>query len=263
MTINHYYKYKQENRPISVVTCYDYWSAALIEDSPIDSILVGDSLAMISHGHTSTLPADVELMALHTRAVRKGAPNKFIITDMPFLSHRKSIDSVMGSVSELMKAGANAIKIEGVKGHENIIKHIVESGVPVMGHLGLTPQSFNAFGGFKLQSKTEEAIKKLIDDALKLQELGCFSIVLECVPDSAGRRVTEALNIPTIGIGAGKDTNGQVLVLQDMLGLNTGYTPKFVRKFIDGSKLIKEALKEYDSGVKSREFPGEGESYGG
>lgn len=132
-----------------------------------------------------------------------------------------------------------------------------------MGHLGLTPQSYNAFGGFKLQSKTEEEIDSLIKDALKLQELGCFSIVLECIPDSAGQRVTEALEIPTIGIGAGNSTDGQVLVLQDMLGVNTGYTPKFVRKFLDGARLIKSALNEYDNTVKSGEFPGEGESYGG
>lgn len=263
MNINDYQIYKEKKKPISVITCYDYWSATLIEESPIDTILVGDSLAMISHGFTSTLPADVELMALHTRAVRRGAPTKFIVSDMPFLSHRKSLDSVLDSVGEIMKAGANAVKVEGIDGHEDTIKHIVNSGVPVMGHLGLTPQSFNSLGGFKLQSKSEEAVKKLIKDALKLESLGCFSIVLECIPDSAGRRVSEALNIPTIGIGAGKDTDGQVLVLQDMLGVNTGYTPKFVRKFVDGATLIKEALTEYNSTVKSREFPGKGESYGG
>ncbi len=263
MNINDYQLYKDNKKPISMVTCYDYWSATLIEESAIDTILVGDSLAMVSHGHSSTLPADIELMSLHTAAVRKGAPSKFIVTDMPFLTHRKSLDSVLDSVGKLMKSGANALKIEGVKGHEDTIKYIVESGVPVMGHLGLTPQSFNAFGGFKLQSKTEEALNILIEDALKLQELGCFAIVLECIPDSAGKKVSEALTIPTIGIGAGNSTDGQVLVLQDMLGVNTGYTPKFVRKFIDGANLIKSALNEYDSTVKSREFPGKGESYGG
>lgn len=263
MNATDYIKYKNDNKNISMITCYDYWTATIIEKTDIDTILVGDSLAMISHGYSSTLPADVELMTLHTAAVRKGAPTKFIISDMPFLSHRKSLDSVLDSAGKLMRAGANAIKLEGVTGHEGTIKHLVQSGIPVMGHLGLTPQSFNSFGGFKVQSKTEEAVIKLIEDAKTLQDLGCFGIVLECIPDSAGKRVSEAINIPTIGIGAGKDTDGQVLVLQDMLGVNTGYTPKFVRKFMDGTNLIKAALQDYNTTVKSGEFPGEGESYGG
>ncbi|MGL1891147.1 MAG: 3-methyl-2-oxobutanoate hydroxymethyltransferase [Spirochaetaceae bacterium] len=263
MNIIDFKKFKESSKKISMITCYDYWTATIAEESNVDSILVGDSLAMVSHGFDSTIPATIDLMSLHTAAVRRGAPTKFIIADMPFLSHRKSLDSVLDSVGKLMQSGANAIKLEGVKGHEETIKYIVESGIPVMGHLGLTPQSFNAFGGFKVQSKTEEAVVQLIEDALKLQELGCFSIVLECIPDSAGRRVSEILDIPTIGIGAGKDTDGQVLVLQDMLGVNTGYTPKFVRKFIDGANLIKSALNEYDSTVKSKDFPGKGESYGG
>lgn len=263
MTINDYKIYKENKKPISLVTCYDYWSATLIDQTDIDTILVGDSVAMVSHGYTSTLPGTVKMMAMHTEAVRRGAPNKFIVTDLPFLSHRKSLDSVLDSVYKIMKAGANAVKIEGIKGHEDTIKYIVESGVPVMGHLGLTPQSFNAFGGFKLQSKTEKAAIQLIDDAKKLEEIGCFAIVLECIPDSVGARVSESLNIPTIGIGAGNATDGQVLVLQDLLGVNSGYTPKFVRKFIDGANLIKGALNEYNKTVKTREFPGKGESYGG
>lgn len=263
MTTLDYIKYKNQNKKISVITCYDYWTAQLVEESDIDSILVGDSLAMISHGYNSTIPISVDIMALHTAAVRRGAPTKFIIADMPFLSHRKSLDSVLESVGKLMAAGANAVKIEGVKGHEETIRHIVDSGVPVMGHLGLTPQSFNSFGGFKVQGKTEEAVIQLIEDAKKLEELGCFSVVFECIPDSAGKRVSEALTIPTIGIGAGNDTDGQVLVLQDMLGVNTGYVPKFVRKFMDGAGLIKNALNEYNETVKSGEFPAKGESYGG
>lgn len=263
MNINDFLKYKKNNRNISMITCYDYWTATIVKASNIDCILVGDSLAMIYHGYNSTLPADIDLMALHTAAVRKGAPESFIIADMPFLSHRKSMDSVLESAGKLMKAGANAIKLEGVTGHEAGIEFLVQSGIPVMGHLGLTPQSFNSFGGFKVQSKTEDAVVQLIADAKKLQSLGCFSIVLECIPDSAGKRVSEALDIPTIGIGAGKDTDGQVLVLQDMLGVNTGYTPKFVRKFIDGADMIKSALDDYHNSVQTGEFPGKGESYGG
>lgn len=263
MKATDYIKYKKENKKIAMITCYDYWTATLIEETDIDTILVGDSLAMISHGFSSTLPADVDLMTLHTAAVKRGAPTKFIVADMPFLSHRKSLDSVLESAGKLLKVGANAIKLEGVTGHEETIKYLVQSGIPVMGHLGLTPQSFNSFGGFKVQSKTEDAIIKLIEDAKTLQELGCFSVVLECIPDSAGKRVSEALDIPTIGIGAGKDTDGQVLVLQDMLGVNTGYTPKFVRKFMNGANMIKSAIQEYNNTVKTGEFPGKGESYGG
>lgn len=263
MTVLDYLKYKKEGKKISIATCYDYWSASIINNTEIDTILVGDSVAMIYHGHDSTIPADIDMMATHTRAVRKGAPDKFIVTDLPFLSHRKSMDSVLDSVGELMKAGANSVKIEGSKGHLETIRYIVESGVPVMGHLGLTPQSFNSFGGFKLQGKGESQVKELIEDAKALEEAGCYAIVLECIPDSLGEEVSKALSIPTIGIGAGKGTDGQVLVLQDMLGVTTGYTPKFVRKFIDGKTLIEDALNEYNREVKSQNFPGKGESYGG
>lgn len=263
MNINHFNRYKRENKKISIVTCYDYWSATIISESDVDAILVGDSLAMVMHGYTSTLPADTPLMAAHTAAVRRGAPETFIIADMPFLSHRKSMDSVLDSAGKLMQAGANAIKIEGASGHIDTIRYLVESGIPVMGHLGLTPQSVQAFGGFKVQGKTDEAVVKLLQDAKELEEAGCFSIVVECIPDSVAQELTEILSIPTIGIGAGKQCDGQVLVLQDMLGVNTGYTPKFVRKFLDGASLIKEALNSYNSEVKEESFPGEGESYGG
>ncbi len=263
MNINDFYKYKDNGSKISMITCYDYWTAQIINKSDIDCILIGDSLAMVSHGFDSTLPATLELMAQHTEAVKRGAPDKFIIADMPFLTFRKSIDSVMDSVQKLMVAGANAIKLEGVRGHEKIIEHIVGSGIPVMGHLGLTPQSFNSLGGFKVQSKTEKEVVKLLEDAKNLEKLGCFSIVLECIPDSVARKVTEELTIPTIGIGAGKECSGQVLVLQDMLGINTGYTPKFVRKFLNGTELITSALNEYNKSVKDGNFPDKGESYGG
>lgn len=263
MTVLDYKKYKESNKKISLVTCYDYWSASLINETDIDTILVGDSVAMIYHGYDSTLPADIPMMTTHTRAVKKGAPDKFIVTDLPFLTHRKSIDSVLDSVGEIMKSGANAVKIEGSRGHLETIRYIVESGVPVMGHLGLTPQSFNSLGGFKLQGKKDSEVGRLIEDAKALEEAGCFAIVLECIPDSLGKAVSEVLEIPTIGIGAGNSTDGQVLVLQDLLGLNTGYTPKFVRKFIDGKSLIKDAINNYDSTVKSQNFPGKGESYGG
>jgi 3-methyl-2-oxobutanoate hydroxymethyltransferase len=261
MTILDFNKYKSENKPISMITCYDSWSAAIIEESTMDCLLVGDSLAMTMHGHDSTIPADSDLMALHTAAVRRGAPTSFIIGDMPFLSFRKGLVPAMETVEKLMRAGANAVKLEGVNGHKDIIRHIVESGVPVMGHIGLTPQSVNQLGGYRIQGKTDEKAQKLIDDALALEEAGCFSIVLECVPASVGKTISEKLTIPTIGIGAGNGCDGQVLVLQDMLGLNNKFQPKFVRTFMNGFDTIKSALNEYDSVVKERSFPAEKESY--
>ena len=261
MTVLDFKKYKNENKPISMITCYDSWSAAIIEESRMDCILVGDSLAMTMHGYDSTLPADADLMALHTSAVRKGAPTSFIIGDMPFLSFRKGLVPAMETVEKLMRAGANAVKLEGLSGHDDIINHIVDSGVPVMGHIGLTPQSVNQLGGYKVQGKTDEKAKELIADALALEEAGCFAIVLECVPTSIGKAITEKLTIPTIGIGAGSECDGQVLVLQDMLGLNNKFQPKFVRTFFDGFNTIKDALNEYDDVVKERSFPNEQESY--
>lgn len=261
MTILDFKKSKNKNTPISMITCYDSWSAAIIEESNMDCILVGDSVAMAMHGHDSTIPADVDLMALHIAAVRRGAPTSFIIGDMPFLSIRKGLVPAMDTVEKLMRAGANAVKLEGIAGHDDIISHIVDSGIPVMGHIGLTPQSVNQLGGYRVQGKTDEKAKELIEDAQALEEAGCFAIVLECVPASIGKIISEGLSIPTIGIGAGKECDGQVLVLQDMLGLNNKFQPKFVRTFMDGFNNIKDALNEYDSVVKERSFPAEKESY--
>ncbi len=261
MNILDFKKYKAGNKVISMITCYDSWSATIIEESQLDCILVGDSLAMAMHGHDSTLPADTDLMALHIAAVRKGAPTSFIVGDMPFLSFRKGLVPAMETVEKLMKAGANALKLEGIDGHSEIISHIVKSGVPVMGHIGLTPQSVNQLGGYKVQGKTDEKAQQLQKDALALEEAGCFAIVLECVPSSIGKLITEKLTIPTIGIGAGNSCDGQVLVLQDMLGLNNRFQPKFVRTFMEGFDTVKNALNEYDNVVKERSFPSNKESY--
>jgi len=263
MTILDFYKMKKSKKPISMVTAYDFWTASILSNSDIDCLLVGDSLAMVMHGYDSTIPADIELMSLHTRAVRRGAKDKFIISDMPFLSHRKGLSFAMESVEKLIKAGANAVKIEGVKGHLDIIKHIVESGVPVMGHIGLTPQSVNKFGGFKVQNKNRSSFKQLIEDGKSLEDTGCFAVVAECIPSEAGKELSEALNIPVIGIGAGKDTDGQVLVLQDLLGFNSGYSPKFVRKFLNGKELMSKAFSDFNQAIKERKFPSVEESYNG
>ena len=191
----------------------------------------------------------------------RGAPTKFIVADLPFLSYRKGLKDAMDSVQELMSAGAHAVKLEGVRGHVEIVRHIVDSGVPVMGHLGLTPQSINLLGGMKVQARTDAAVEILAGQARELENAGCFSLVLECVPSEAARKVTEVLRIPTIGIGAGPNVDGQVLVYQDVLGLNPGFKPKFLRVYANTFGVIQAALDAYDRDVKHGNFPSESESY--
>jgi 3-methyl-2-oxobutanoate hydroxymethyltransferase len=261
MNMLDFQKMKDEGRKISMVTCYDYSSARAVAASSVDCILVGDSLAMTMHEHPTTLSATTSMMALHTAAVARGAPAKFIVADLPFLSYRKGLKEAMDSVQELMSAGAHAVKLEGVRGHEHIVRHIVDSGVPVMGHLGLTPQSVNLLGGMKVQARNEAAVELLAAEARELQEAGCFSLVLECVPSGAARKVTNLLRIPTIGIGAGPSVSGQVLVYQDVLGLNPGFKPKFLRTYANAFEVIQTAFNAYDSDVKSGMFPSESESY--
>jgi 3-methyl-2-oxobutanoate hydroxymethyltransferase len=247
--------------PISMVTSYDTWSARIINDSAIDCILVGDSASMVMHGYPSTVHAHIDMMASHVRAVAKGAPNKLIIGDLPFLAHRKGREPLMHAVEALMKAGANSVKLEGARGHLDEVAHVVQSGVPVMGHLGLTPQSVNQLGGFKVQGKGEETAREILEDALALEKAGCFAIVLECIPATLAGEITKAISIPTIGIGSGKDTSGQVLVLQDLLGMDPSFQPKFVRRYLEGYELIKEALNHYNADVKSGTFPVKEESF--
>jgi 3-methyl-2-oxobutanoate hydroxymethyltransferase len=256
-----FYQYKKSGKKISMVTSYEAWSAKLIEESPIDCILVGDSVAMVVHGFSSTLFATPEMIATHVAAVRRGAPKKFLIADMPFPWFRKGLEEAMTCVDLFMKAGASAVKIEGVLGHESIVRHIVQSGVPVMGHLGLTPQSIHAFGGFKVQGRSEEAAKSIIEQALKLEDLGAFSVVLECVPQLVAQTISKSIEIPTIGIGAGPHVDGQVLVLQDLLGLNGQFHPKFLKKYLDGAAAVQSSLSLFDHEVKGALFPTEKESY--
>jgi 3-methyl-2-oxobutanoate hydroxymethyltransferase len=261
MNINQLLKSKAENKKISMLTCYDYSSAKIINQSNIDMILVGDSAAMVMHGYTSTIPIDINTMAQHVAAVAKGAPDKFIVGDLPFMSYRKSLSDNMIAVEKIMKAGAHAVKLEGLNGNKSLIRHIVDSGVPVMGHLGLTPQSVNSLGGYRVQGKNEKAQSKIMSDSLELQDAGCFSLVLECVPFSFAKQITDSLEIITIGIGAGHDTDGQVLVLQDMLGMSSDFKPKFVRRYLDAEQLFLQAFNTFDEEVKSSLFPNENESY--
>ena len=252
---------RKEGRPISMVTCYDYTSARIVAASSIDGILVGDSVAMTMHGHDTTLAATPELMALHLEAVKRGAPEKFIIGDMPFLAHRGSLDRTLEAVRMIMRSGAQAVKIEGIDGSEETIRHIVESGVPVMGHLGLTPQSVHQLGGFRVQGTGPEAKTRLLAQAHRLESVGAFALVLEAVPSELARDITSQLRIPTIGIGAGNGCSGQVLVFQDLLGLNPDFKPRFARRFLDGFVLVKEALDQFDQAVKAGTFPAASESY--
>lgn len=246
---------KREEKPIVVVAAYDALMARLLAASEVDAILVGDSAAMVVHGFPSTVHATTEMMALHTAAVRRGAPKTVVIADMPFLSVRQGRDDAVRAAGALMQAGATAVKIEGVAGHEEIITHLIGSGIPVMGHLGLTPQSVNQFGGHRLQGRTPEAAERLRADAQTLEKLGAFSLVLECVPAALADEVTRALAISTIGIGAGADTDGQVLVLPDLLGFDAAFRPKFVRRYLEGHESIAGAINAFVRDVRGGKFP--------
>jgi 3-methyl-2-oxobutanoate hydroxymethyltransferase len=261
MKIQDFSQAKAEQRKLTMVTCYDHWSAKIISDSQIDCVLVGDSVSMVVHGFDSTVHATVPMMALHTAAVARGLKGKFIVADMPFLSVRQGLGPAMRAVDALMKAGGHSLKIEGVWGHEKIIEHIVKSGVPVMGHLGLTPQSIHALGGFKVQGREEAIAQDLRRQAQVLEELGCFATVLECVPSALAKIITAEIKIPTIGIGAGVDVDGQVLVLHDLLGMNPKFKPKFLRTYMQGFEDLRGSLNRFSDDVTARSFPNESEGY--
>jgi 3-methyl-2-oxobutanoate hydroxymethyltransferase len=252
---------KCQGQKLSMVTCYDYAFARLLSKSGIDGILVGDSVAMVMHGHPSTLSASIEMMRLHTAAVANGALDKFVVADMPFLSYRKGVAAALDAASILMTAGAHAVKLEGLDGHEDVLLHMVQSGIPVMGHLGLQPQSVNAYGGFQVQGRSEQSAQDITRKARLLEELGAFAMVLECVPAHLASEITGALRVPTIGIGAGSGCDGQILVLQDLLGINIDFQPKFVRPFLDGAGTVLGALTRFDEEVKAGTFPSREESY--
>ncbi len=255
MNIFDFKKKKDLNDKITMITCYDYTFAKIINQSQIDCVLVGDSLAMVMHGYEGTLNATVELMRIHTAAVARGMPDKFIIGDMPFLSYRKDLKTSLESAQALMCAGAHAVKLEGAMGNLETVRHFVDSGIPVMGHLGLTPQSVHQLGGFKVQGRGELAAKRTREQALQLQQAGCFALVLEYVPRTLAANITNDLSIPTIGIGAGPEVDGQVLVLQDMLGMIPDFSLKCAQKFMTGYEQILDACNQYDAAVKAVDFP--------
>lgn len=261
MTIQSFKDKKTKGEKIVMVTCYESWAASIVADTPIDCILVGDSINMVMYGQSSTLTATVDLMAQHVRAVAPFAPKKLIVGDLPFLSYRQDLKTNVLNAGALMQAGAHAVKLEGASGNLELIRHLVDSGIPVMGHLGLTPQSVNTLSGYKVQGRQSQDAEKIKADALALERAGCFGIVLECVPSSLASEITKSLQIPTIGIGAGIDTDGQVLVWHDLLGMQNQIHPKFVRKYLDGRNLISEALGEYAADVQGKKFPSVQESF--
>ena len=248
---------KREERPIVILAAYDAQMARLIEASEVDAILVGDSAAMVVHGFPSTIHATVEMMCVHTTAVRRGAPTMVVIADMPFLSVRLGRDEAVRAAGALMRAGATAVKIEGVTGHEDIITHLIGSGIPGMGHLGLTPQSVHQLGGNRLQGRTPEAAARLKAEAQTLEKLGTFSLVLECVPAALAAEISGALAIPSIGIGAGPATDGQVLVLADLLGLDAAFRPRFARRYLEGHEIVLGAVNAFARDVRAARFPAE------
>ncbi len=250
-----------ENPPIAMVTAYDAPGARMADAAGVDIILVGDTLAMVVLGYEDTLSVTVNDMAYHTKAVSRTEPSALVVTDMPWLSYHTGVSDAVRNAAKLIRAGAEAVKLEGGANRVEVIKALADAEIPVMGHLGLTPQSVHAFGGFSVQAKTREAAKKLLDDALELEQAGVFSMVLEAVPQAVAAKATEILKIPTIGIGAGPHCDGQVLVFHDLLGLTFGHKPKFVRRYGALGEMGIKALEGYVHDVKMKSFPSPEEGY--
>ena len=262
VTIQKLKEMKQKGEKISMVTAYDYSQAVLVEKSGIEIILVGDSLSMTMLGNPGTVNLTTDEMIHHIRPVVKGAPTPMIVGDMVFGSYNESVTQAVASANRLMKeGGCDVIKLEG--GRPDVVKAIVEAGIPVQGHIGLTPQTASMLGGFKVQGKSLDAAKKIIDEAKALEEAGAFSIVIECVPEELGGAITRAISIPTIGIGAGRLCDGQVLVFHDMLGLFDKFLPKFVKQYAQIGTEIVDALAKYKEDVRQGSFPEEKHIFGG
>ncbi len=248
-------KKKQNKEKITMLTCYDYSMALLLDRAGVDMLLVGDSVGVVFSGYENTLPVTFDEILYHTKAVVRGRKNSLVVADMPFLSYQVSIEDAIKNCGLMIKAGAEAVKLEGGVEVCEVVYKLFQSGIPVVGHIGLTPQSVNILGGYRVQGKTDAAKKKLIDSAKALESAGAFCIVLECVPEEVAKEITEELTIPTIGIGAGRYTDGQVLVINDILGLFEGFRPKFVKRYVDLAPVIEKAAKDYINDVKEGLFP--------
>lgn len=249
-------KMKQQGEKISTITAYDASFAKLFDQAGIHAILIGDSLGMVLQGQDDTLPVDIDHMAYHTQSVKRGVTDTLIISDLPFMSYATK-EQAFTNAAKLMQAGASMVKMEGGAWLEDTIKGLVERGIPVCAHLGLTPQSVNVFGGFKVQGREKSQADKMIADAQLLEAAGAQLLVLECIPRDLGKAISEAISIPTIGIGAGKDTDGQILVMHDALGISCSYMPKFSRNFLIDTGDIKKAIELYISEVTCGNFPGD------
>lgn len=261
-TVTTFQKLKNDNEKIAMLTAYDYSTAQILEKANIDAILVGDSLAMVALGHENTYNITIEEMLIFVKAVARGAKNSFIIGDMPFMSYNLSIAQGLENAGKMISAGANAVKLEGCNEHIlSLVKRCTESGIPVLAHLGLTPQLLNTLGGYKIQGKTAEQAEYILECAKKLEEAGAFAVVLELVPSESAEYITNNLNIPTIGIGAGVGCSGQIVVTDDILGKFTDFAPKFVKKFANLHDVIYDGVLQYSKDVKDRIFPSKKESF--
>jgi len=261
-TVTIFQNLKNNGEKIAMLTAYDYSTAKVLDEAEIDGILVGDSLAMVALGYENTYHITIDEMLIFVSAVARGAKNSFIIGDMPFMSYNLSVEQGLENAGKMIKAGANALKIEGCNEHIlTLTKRLVESGIPVLAHLGLTPQLLNTLGGYKIQGKSIEAIETILESAKKLEEAGAFAVVLELLPAESAEYITNNLKIPTIGIGAGVNCDGQIVVTDDILGKFTDFAPKFVKKFANLHEIMLEGVRKYSIEVKDLEFPSKKESF--
>jgi len=262
VTINYLEKKVSEGKKITMMTAYDFPTASLVDQAEIDTILVGDSLAMVVLGYESTVPVTMEEMIHHCKAVRRGAKLSFIIGDMPFMSYQVSVEKAVENAGRFIKeAGCEAVKLEGGSEMVPVVKAITQAGIPVCAHIGLTPQTATKLSGFKVQGKDAESANKLVQSAKDLEDAGAFMIVLECIPDQVASKITDSLKIPTIGIGAGKYCDGQVLVYHDLVGLFERFTPKMVKQYVNLAPMVREALIQYREEVEKGTFPGPEHSF--
>lgn len=262
ITTKSFYLYKKKGIKISALTAYDFITAKLLDEAGIDLLLVGDSLSNVFQGNETTLPVTMDEMIYHTKAVIKGANRAMVVVDMPFMSYQLGVDEGFRNAGRIMKeTSAGGVKLEGGKRIAETVRKITEAGIPVMGHIGLTPQSIHQFGSYRERGKSEEEAKEILEDAKAIEQAGAFSIVLEKIPAELAKKVTDSLKIPTIGIGAGNGCDGQILVTPDMLGMNTDFHPRFVRYYAQIAETINKSVKQYIDDVRSSEFPNTDESY--
>jgi 3-methyl-2-oxobutanoate hydroxymethyltransferase len=262
VTIQQLARWKQKGRRLVAVTAYDYTMARLVERAQVDVVLVGDSLGNVVQGLDTTLPVTLEDVIYHSRAVRRALTHAHLVGDMPFMTYQVSVEQAMRNAGQLMKeGGVQSVKLEGGRERAEAVRRLVEAGIPVMGHVGLTPQSVHQLGGYRVQGRGDAAARRLLEDASILEEAGAYAVVLECVPARLAQQVTSRLSIPTIGIGAGPHCDGQILVLPDLLGLNDDFKPRFVRRFAELGERVVEALERYAAEVKSGSFPAAEETF--